>query len=70
LPAENILFASETVGAVQGIDPLTSQYFDDTRKYIDASPEATALNKQMIYETNALGVYSRLRAHPKCVSHT
>ena len=70
LPAENILFASETVGAVQGIDPLTSQCFDDTKKYIDASPEATALKKQMIYQTNALGVYSRLRAHPKCIGHS
>jgi 4-oxalmesaconate hydratase len=70
LPAENILFASETVGAVQGIDPLTSQYFDDTKKYIDASPEATTLKKQMIYQTNALGVYSRLRAHPQCVGHS
>ena len=35
IPADNILFASEVVGAVRGIDPETGQYFDDTRRYID-----------------------------------
>ena len=66
LPAKNILFASETLGAVRGIDPLTQRYFDDTRHFIDASPEASAQDKQMIFESNALGVYPRLRSHPKC----
>ena len=37
IPAENILFASEMVGAVKGIDPETGHYFDDTRRYIDGS---------------------------------
>jgi len=33
---DNILFGSEMVGAVRGIDPQTGQYFDDTKRYIDA----------------------------------
>ena len=37
IPVDNILFASEMVGAVRGIDPETGHYFDDTKRYIDAS---------------------------------
>ena len=37
IPVDNILFASEMIGAVRGIDPETGHYFDDTRRYIDAS---------------------------------
>ena len=33
---DNILFGSEMVGAVRGIDPETGQFFDDTKRYIDA----------------------------------
>ena len=33
--ADNILFGSEMVGAVRGIDPETNQHYDDTKKYID-----------------------------------
>ena len=66
IPTKNVLFASETVGAVQGIDPLTNFYFDDTKRYIDASPSADLSQKQKIFSSNALGVYPRLRAHPRC----
>jgi 4-oxalmesaconate hydratase len=56
---KNILFGSEMVGAVRGIDPETGKYFDDTKRYIDALdlPE-TDLEK--IYEGNARRVYPRL----------
>ena len=37
VPVDNILFASEMLGAVQGIDPETGHHFDDTRRYIDRS---------------------------------
>jgi protocatechuate 4,5-dioxygenase alpha subunit len=37
VPTDNILFASEMIGAVRGIDPLTGHYFDDTKRYIDAA---------------------------------
>jgi 4-oxalmesaconate hydratase len=55
----NILFGSEMVGAVRGIDPGTGHYFDDTKRYIDAldiSPDA----KRQIFETNARRVFPRL----------
>ena len=32
IPLDNILFGSEMVGAVRGIDPETGHYFDDTKK--------------------------------------
>src|SRR5450755_2665705 len=36
IAVENILFGSEMVGAVRGIDPTTGQYYDDTKRYIDS----------------------------------
>jgi 4-oxalmesaconate hydratase len=57
----NILFGSEMVGAVRGIDPRSGHYFDDTRRYIDALSLAAA-DKQRIYEKNARRVFPRLDA--------
>ena len=37
VPVDNILFASEMVGAVKGIDPDTGNNFDDTKRYVDGS---------------------------------
>jgi 4-oxalmesaconate hydratase len=56
---DNILFGSEMVGAVRGIDPETGYYFDDTKRYIDALqiPED---DKRRIFELNARRVYPRL----------
>ncbi|GAA2336256.1 amidohydrolase family protein [Dactylosporangium salmoneum] len=59
LPEDNILFGSEMVGAVRGIDPRTGHHFDDTRRYVDAlglGAEARA----KVYERNARRVYRRL----------
>ncbi|MGH8688790.1 MAG: amidohydrolase family protein [Burkholderiales bacterium] len=61
IPAENILFAAEIVGAVRGIDPETGHYFDDTRRYIDAAA-LPAEDREKIYWGNARRVYPRLRA--------
>ena len=61
IPPENILFASEMIGAVRGIDPETAQYFDDTKRYVDAAP-IDSMQRQMIYEGNARRVYPRLDA--------
>ena len=36
IPVENVLFGSEMVGAVRGIDPETGHNYDDTKRYIDA----------------------------------
>ncbi len=56
---DNILFGSEMVGAVRGIDPETGHYFDDTKRYIDALPLKTD-DKRRIFELNARRVFPRL----------
>jgi 4-oxalmesaconate hydratase len=55
----NILFGSEMVGAVRGIDPETGYFFDDTRRYIDALP-LDDTTRQDVFERNARRVYPRL----------
>ena len=60
IPNKNILFASEMVGAVRGIDPETGQYFDDTRRYIDNS-KVSDEEKMNIFEHNIREVYPRLK---------
>jgi 4-oxalmesaconate hydratase len=61
---DNIVFGSEMVGAVRGIDPETGHYFDDTKRYIDALP-LSASDKRRIFELNARRVYPRLDARLK-----
>jgi 4-oxalmesaconate hydratase len=61
IDVDNILFGSEMVGAVRGIDPQTGHYFDDTRRYVDAL-ELTADDRQKVYEGNARRIYPRLDA--------
>lgn len=58
---DNILFGSEMVGAVRGIDPETGFYFDDTKRYIDAL-DIPADDKRKVFELNARRVYPRLDA--------
>jgi 4-oxalmesaconate hydratase len=62
VPVDNILFASEMVGAVKGIDPTSGHYFDDTRRYVDNTPNLSAADKQKVFEGNALKVFPRLKA--------
>jgi 4-oxalmesaconate hydratase len=59
IPADNILFASEMVGAVRGIDPETGQYFDDTKRYIENAVGLSDADKKKIYEGNVRKVYPR-----------
>jgi 4-oxalmesaconate hydratase len=47
---------------VQGIDPETGHYFDDTRRYIDAIEWLSDADRQRIFEDNARAVYGRLSA--------
>ena len=61
VPIDNILFASEMVGAVRGIDPETGQDFDDTKRYIDKVSWLSADDKYKIFEGNARKVYKRLK---------
>jgi 4-oxalmesaconate hydratase len=61
IPVDNILFASEMVGAVRGIDPETGYHFDDTKRYIDAVTWLSDEERKKIFEGNARKVYPRLR---------
>ena len=62
VPVANILFASEMIGAVRGIDPETGHHYDDTKRYIEASTRLGADDRHAIYEGNARRVYPRLDA--------
>ncbi len=61
VPLDNILFGSEMVGAVRGIDPRTGHYYDDTKRYIDALPLG-ADQRERLFALNARRVYPRLPA--------
>jgi 4-oxalmesaconate hydratase len=57
----NILFGSELLGAVRGVDPDTGIAWDDTKRYIDKlglSPD----DQRRVFELNARRVYPRLAA--------
>jgi len=57
---DNILFASEMVGAVKGIDPETGHYYDDTKRYLDQLTSLSEKDRYKIFEGNARRVYPRL----------
>jgi 4-oxalmesaconate hydratase len=57
----NILFGSEMLGAVRGIDPETGNYFDDTKRFVDALGLASDQLSE-VYEGNARRIYPRLDA--------
>jgi len=61
IPADNILFASEMIGAVRGVDPESGHYYDDTKRYLDAVGWLTAEEKEKIYSGNVRKVYPRFR---------
>ena len=60
VPTDNILFASEMVGAVKGADPDTGEFYDDTKRYIDRAA-LTADQRTKIFESNVQRVYPRLQ---------
>jgi 4-oxalmesaconate hydratase len=61
IDVDNILFGSEMVGAVRGVDPETGHYFDDTKRYVDAAG-LTHERADQVYSGNARRVYPRLDA--------
>ncbi|APT58510.1 4-oxalomesaconate hydratase [Roseomonas gilardii] len=61
IPADNVLFGSEMIGAVRGKDPCTGHHFDDTKRYVDGLA-LSAEDKRKIFEGNARRVYPRLDA--------
>jgi len=59
----NVLFGSEMVGAVRGIDPRTGHHFDDTRRYVEAAHAKGAIDdaaRAAVFEGNVRRVYPRL----------
>ena len=60
IPAKNILFASEMIGAVRGIDPRSGHHYDDTKRYIDKKIRLSEEQRLMIFEQNARRIFSRL----------
>jgi 4-oxalmesaconate hydratase len=56
IPIDNILFGSEMVGAVRGIDPMTGFSYDDTKRFVDAAGLSEE-NRRKIFELNARKVY-------------
>ena len=62
VPIDNILFASEMLGAVPGLDPDTGHHFDDTKRYIDQVSSLDERERDKIFEGNARRVFPRLDA--------
>ncbi|GAA1790660.1 amidohydrolase family protein [Pseudarthrobacter sulfonivorans] len=63
---KNILFGSEMIGAVRGTDPQTGQYFDDTKRYIEAADISPA-EREDIFANNARAVFPRLNQTMKAL---
>ncbi|MPZ88178.1 MAG: amidohydrolase family protein [Nitriliruptorales bacterium] len=64
IDVDNILFASEMLGAVRGIDPETGFHWDDTKRYVDRV-DLSDENKKKVFELNVRRVYPRLDAQLK-----
>ena len=62
VPVANVLFASEMIGAVRGIDPETGFNYDDTKRYIEGARTLSVEDRHKIYEGNARRVFPRLDA--------
>ena len=65
IPSDNVIFASEMIGAVRGIDPTTGRYFDDTKPYIDNAKGLSNADREKVFEKNARRVYPRLSQYLK-----
>jgi 4-oxalmesaconate hydratase len=63
VPHKNILFGTEMVGAVRGIDANTGHYFDDTKWYLDVVGLTPDQQKQL-FEENTKRVFPRITKTP------
>jgi 4-oxalmesaconate hydratase len=61
VPTDNVLFASEMLGAVRGIDPESGFAWDDAKRYIDAA-DLSESDRHKVFEANVRRVYPRLDA--------
>jgi len=60
VPIDNLVFASEMLGAVKGNDPRTGRAFDDTKWYLEDIDALSAADKRALFETNAYRIFPRL----------
>jgi 4-oxalmesaconate hydratase len=67
VPHDNILFGTEMVGAVRGIDPRTEHYYDDTKWYLDTLALAPTLQEQL-FAGNTMRVFPRIATTPALIS--
>jgi 4-oxalmesaconate hydratase len=58
---DNLVFASELLGAVRGVDPESGHHFDDTLRYVDNAGLDDDRRRRLL-ERNARRVYPRLDA--------
>jgi 4-oxalmesaconate hydratase len=59
VPTDHVLFGSEMIGAVRGVDPSTGHHWDDTGRYLEAA-DLTPEQRRAIYSENTLRVFPRL----------
>jgi 4-oxalmesaconate hydratase len=64
IDVDNILFASEMIGAVRGADPETGFHWDDTKRYVEGLG-LSETDRRKVFELNARRVYPRLDAQLK-----
>ena len=57
IPIDNVMFATEMVGAVRGIDPTTGAHYDDTKRMIDAMTFLSEADRRKLFADNARRVY-------------
>jgi 4-oxalmesaconate hydratase len=62
IPASNVLYASEMIGAVQGIDAGTGHRFDDTKFLLDSITTISDADRAQVMGDNALRIYGRLES--------
>ncbi len=63
VPNDNILFGTEMVGAVRGVDPRTEHFYDDTKWYLDAL-DLTPDMAGKLFSGNAQRVFPRIVKTP------
>jgi 4-oxalmesaconate hydratase len=69
VPLDNILFGSEMVGAVRGVDPRSGHYYDDTKRYLEAS-SLSAADQTKLFEGNARRVFPRLQSQLRALTQS
>jgi len=62
VPATNVLFGTEMLGAMRAIDPRSGHAYDDTKRHVDAVEWLRPEDRRKILGGNALRVFSRLGA--------